>query len=282
LIEWAFLYPLTELGPDEFAFPDSGLYLGEKILFERDGEGRAKTAVAASVPFARRVIGTEQGQTFRIDPVRPIDELRRDALAARPPPQPEGLLKPDLVELVSLDPTIRVDIRYATTNNFLGSVFYPVAKALLQRPAAEAVTRAHAQLKKQGYGLLIHDAYRPWYVTKMFADATPASMQHFVANPAKGSVHNRGAAVDLTLYEIASGKPVEMVGGYDEFSERSYPDYMGGTSLQRWHRELLRDAMEAEGFSVYRYEWWHFDYKDAARYPVLNMPLEIAGSPAGE
>ena len=143
-----------------------------------------------------------------------------------------------------------------------------------QRPAAEAVVRAHQRLKAQGYGLLIHDAYRPWYVTKMFWDATPDELKHFVADPAAGSRHNRGCAVDLTLYDLATGEPVEMVAGYDEFSPRSYPAYPGGTSLQRWHRKLLRKTMEAEGFSIYEFEWWHFDYKDWREYAVGNVKFE--------
>jgi D-alanyl-D-alanine dipeptidase len=149
-----------------------------------------------------------------------------------------------------------------------------MARAFLQRPAAEALLRAHRRLREQGYGLLIHDAYRPWYVTKMFWEATPEDKKIFVADPSKGSRHNRGAAVDLTLYDLRTGRPVEMVGGYDEFSPRSYPDYPGGTSLQRWHRELLRDAMEAEGFQVYEAEWWHFDYGDWRKYPILNITFD--------
>ena len=133
---------------------------------------------------------------------------------------------------------------------------------------------SHHGLNDEGYGLLLHDAYRPWHVTKMFWDATPADMQDFVANPNQGSRHNRGCAVDLTLYDLETGEPIEMVGLYDEFSERSYPDYQGGTSLQRWHRELLRDAMEAEGFTVYDKEWWHFDYKDWKQYRIGNQTFE--------
>ena len=91
----------------------------------------------------------------------------------------------------------------------------------------------------------------------MFWDATAEEMKHFVADPSEGSRHNRGCAVDLTLFDLETGEPVSMVGQYDEFSERSYPNYMGGTSLQRWHREFLRDAMETEGFTVYEFEWWH-------------------------
>ena len=140
--------------------------------------------------------------------------------------------------------------------------------------AAEALGRAAKTLRAQGFGLVIHDGYRPWFVTKMFWDATPEEFHGFVADPAKGSRHNRGCAVDLTLYDVKTGKPVDMVSGYDEFSDRAFPDYMGGTSRQRWFRDLLRTAMQAEGFSVYEEEWWHFDYKDWNKYPILNKTFE--------
>lgn len=275
LIEWFFIDPLTELGRDVFAFPDDGgLYHGEQLVFHRGPDGQATAVDAAGIRFLRRPVGTAGGATFTIAPVRPVQELRRAALAATPPAESGDFRAPDLVELRALDPTIRYDIRYATTNNFMQAVFYRAPHAFLQRPAAEALVRAHRALAREGYGLLIHDAYRPWYVTKMFWDATPDSLRLFVANPANGSRHNRGAAVDLTLYDPATGRPVTMVGGYDEFSERSYPEYPGGTALQRWHRERLRRAMEREGFTVYAYEWWHFDYGDWARYPILNRTFE--------
>lgn len=270
LIEWVFLYPLTEASPDLFAFPDYGLYHGEEIVVERDSSNQVTGVRAASILFPR-LPTAEAGSTFKIEPLKPVEELRQAALAAKPPEQPEGLLASELVDLAELDPTIRLDIRYASTNNFMRAQFYPEPRALMQRPAAEALVRAHQELAKLGYGLLIHDAYRPWYVTKMFWDATPDSMKDFVANPANGSIHNRGAAVDLTLYDRATGEAVEMPSGYDEFSERAYPDYVGGTSRQRWLRELLRSAMEEQGFSVNSKEWWHFDHGDALRYPVLNL-----------
>ncbi|ELR12334.1 peptidase M15D, vanX Dala-D-ala dipeptidase [Acanthamoeba castellanii str. Neff] len=180
----------------------------------------------------------------------------------------------ELVDLRTLSPSLRFDIRYATTNNFMGAAFYTTPGAFLQRPAAEALVRVHDKLQELGYGLLVHDAYRPWHVTKMFWDATPPEKRIYVADPDKGSEHNRGCAVDLTLYSRATGDVAEMIGGYDEFSQRSHVNYPGGTSLQRWLRKLLRDAMESEGFAVYEYEWWHFDYRDVLRYPVLNFSLE--------
>jgi CubicO group peptidase (beta-lactamase class C family)/D-alanyl-D-alanine dipeptidase len=277
LIEWFFDYPLTEVSSNVFAFPASGLYDGERVVFTRSADGRATQAEAAGIVFPRRHIDGEDGKTFHITPLHPVDQLRAQALAASPPDEKGPFRPSDLVELVALDPSIKLDIRYASTNNFLQSPMYSQARAFMQRPAAEAVVRAHRALMKRGYGLLIHDAYRPWYVTKMFWDATPDSQHVFVADPSQGSRHNRGAAVDLTLYDLRTGRPIEMVGGYDEMSPRSYPDYQGGTALQRWHREVLRAAMEAEGFHVYQAEWWHFDYRDWRAYPIGTATFEKLG-----
>ncbi len=212
--------------------------------------------------------------TFHIIPRRPVEQLRTEALALTPPAGLEGTRAPDLVELVTLDSSIRLEIRYATTNNFMGAAMYSQARAFLQRPAAEALVRAHRALAREGYGLLIHDAYRPWYVTWMFWEATPDSQHTFVANPATGSRHNRGAAVDLTLFDLRTGRAVRMPSGYDEFSARAYPTYEGGTAAERARRELLRKYMEAEGFTVNSAEWWHFDYGGWRSYPVLNTPFE--------
>jgi serine beta-lactamase-like protein LACTB len=274
LIEWIALYPLTELKEDVYRMPDFGMYPGEKLVFHRDKAGRATEVEAASVVFPRRKLDGEDGETFRIQPVRPLAELRKEALAAKPPMETREFRKPELVDVTTLDKTVKLDIRYATDNNFLSTPFYTSARAFLQKPAAEALVRAHKKLAERGYGLLIHDGYRPWHVTKMFWDATPEKWHHFVADPSKGSRHNRGCAVDLTLYDLKTGKVIEMVSGFDEMSDRSYPDYIGGTALQRWHRDLLRSAMEAEGFSVYEAEWWHFDYRDWREYPILNLTFE--------
>lgn len=278
LIEWEEVDPLTEESADVYAFPaDRGMYHGEKLVFTRDGSGRATKVVVAGITFDRRKIDGENGETFRVVPQRPVADLRAAALAATPPKE-DRERKPDLVDLATVDPGIRFDIRYATDNNFLSTPFYTLPKAYMQRPAAEALGLVHRELTKTGYGLLIHDAYRPWAVTKMFWDATPEKSRGFVADPAKGSKHNRGCAVDLSLYDVATGKPVEMTGGYDEFSDRSYPAYPGGTSRQRWHRDHLRRAMAAQGFAVIDTEWWHFDFKDWPKYPILNKRFEdLAG-----
>jgi D-alanyl-D-alanine dipeptidase len=247
---------------------------GGEARFTRDAQGRATLAVIGADTLRPMAVGAEGATGFRITPVRPVEELRREALAARPPRETGSFREPELVDVTALDPTIRLDVRYATENNFMGARFYDQPRAFLQRPAAEALARASRRLRERGYGLLVHDAYRPWYVTRMFWDATPDSQKVFVADPASGSRHNRGAAVDLSLYDLETGRPVEMPSGYDEFSPRAYPDYPGGTSRQRWHRELLREAMEAEGFSVYDAEWWHFDFRDWRSYPIQNLTFD--------
>jgi D-alanyl-D-alanine dipeptidase len=186
--------------------------------------------------------------------------------------------EPDLVELRRLDSSIHLDIRYASKNNFTGRKLYTQARAFLQRPAAEALLRAHRALKAQGYGLLVYDGYRPWSVTKLFWDVTPEDKHKFVANPQKGSRHNRGCAVDVGLYRLRTGKEIPMPSAFDEMSERSAADFPGGSEDQRRTRALLRAALEAEGFKVNPDEWWHFDHQDWPHYRVLDLAFERISS----
>jgi D-alanyl-D-alanine dipeptidase len=196
-------------------------------------------------------------------------------------PREKGPFRPvELVEIVALDPTIKLDIRYATANNFVGRPVYTEARAFLQRPAAEALVRAHRALKDRGYGLLVFDGYRPWSVTKLFWDVTPKAKRDFVANPKKGSKHNRGCAVDLSLFDLRTGLEVPMPSAYDEMSARSSPDYAGGTAEERERRDLLRAAMEAQGFTVEPNEWWHFNCREWREYPILDVPFEAIGAQA--
>lgn len=180
----------------------------------------------------------------------------------------------DFVELVRLDSAIKLDVRYATSNNFMGRRVYTQARVFLQRPAAEALVRVNAKLKSLGYGLLVFDGYRPWSVTKMFWDETPREKRKYVANPQKGSKHNRGCAVDLSLYDRITGEEVEMPTPYDDFTEKAAANHKGGTKQQKRTRAILRTAMESEGFTINPTEWWHFDYKDWPTYRILDIPFE--------
>ena len=196
------------------------------------------------------------------------------AFSQEPPKETGTFREPDLVELVELDPTIKLDIRYATKNNFLGRPVYEQARAFLQRPAAEALVRVNEELRARGYGLVVFDGYRPWSVTKAFWDATPEDKKIFVADPSQGSRHNRGCAVDLSMYDRKTGQLVEMPSEYDEMSERSHINYQGGSEESKRLRGILKSAMEAEGFAVYEPEWWHYDYKDWKEYPIGNVAFD--------
>jgi D-alanyl-D-alanine dipeptidase len=258
--------PLVPVKPGVFKAADKTLIFAKGASVSLDG-----------VTLPRRDIGAEVIRQIRAGEHGAPATLRAEALKATPPAEPPPKRPMDLVPLASIDPTIKLDIRYATSNNFMGFPLYERPGAYLQRPAAEALGRAAKALKAQGYGLLIHDGYRPWFVTKMFWDATPVADHMFVGDPAHGSRHNRGEAIDLTLYDLKTGKPVPMTGRYDEMSKRSYSDYIGGTSRQRYDRDILRAAMEKEGFQVLNEEWWHFDYKDWADYGIGNVPFSQLG-----
>jgi len=192
---------------------------------------------------------------------------------AQPPLEKGDFKDSDLVEVTTLDPTICLEIRYATDNNFVGRPVYEEARAFLQRPAAEALVKVNKELEPLGYGLLVFDGYRPWSVTKLFWDITPADKKKFVAKPSVGSRHNRGCAVDLTLYDLETGCEVIMTGAYDEMSKRSFKYYSGGTAQQRAMRDILIQKMESHGFKGFYNEWWHFDYKGWENYRLQNIPF---------
>jgi len=191
-------------------------------------------------------------------------------------PTPTATPKPEvaekgLVELIKLDNTIKLDIRYATTNNFVGKVIYKEARAFMQRPAADAMVRIHQNLKKQNLGLVIFDGYRPLSATKIFWEVTPADKKKFVANPQKGSRHNRGCAVDLGLFDLKTKENLDMPTEFDDFTEKAAIDYPGATEAQKKNREILRKAMESDGFKVYATEWWHYDFQDCPENRILDI-----------
>jgi D-alanyl-D-alanine dipeptidase len=179
-----------------------------------------------------------------------------------------------LVDLAALDTTLRFDIRYATADNFTGVAVYPAARALLRHEAAVALLAVQQELRAEGPGLLIWDAYRPLSVQRVFWSLVPD--ERYVADPAKGSRHNRGAAVDLTLCDL-EGRPLPMPTAFDDFSERAHRAARGWTEEQQRNCEHLQSAMERHGFTGLPTEWWHYDLLDWQRYVVLDTPLNEVG-----
>ena len=211
--------------------------------------------------------------TFYIIPIKDISELREISKNSNPPILDSLDSHKKLVDLKKLDDEFQLDIRYATTNNFMRSKFYKNERAFFNMSAADRLIEAKNDLKELGYGIIIYDAYRPWFVTKMFWEGTPENLKHFVANPENGSSHNKGCAIDIGLYDIKTGESIVMISGYDEFTERAYPNYMGGSKKQRDIRDMLIQVMERNDFTVYEYEWWHFNY-NGCDSGIMNYSFE--------
>ena len=211
--------------------------------------------------------------TFYIIPIKEISELREISKNSNPPILDSLDSHKKLVDLKKLDDEFQLDIRYASTNNFMRSKFYKNERAFFNINAADRLIEAKNELKELGYGIIIYDAYRPWFVTKMFWEGTPENLKHFVANPENGSSHNKGCAIDIGLYDIETGESIVMISGYDEFTERAYPNYMGGTKKQRDIRDMLIQVMERNDFTVYEYEWWHFNY-NGCDSGIMNYSFE--------
>ena len=211
--------------------------------------------------------------TFYIIPIKEISELREISKNSNPPILDSLDSHKKLVDLKKLDDEFQLDIRYASTNNFMRSKFYKNERAFFNMSAADRLIEAKNELKKLGYGIIIYDAYRPWFVTKMFWEGTPENLKHFVANPENGSSHNKGCAIDIGLYDIETGESIVMISGYDEFTERAYPNYSGGSKKQRDIRDTLIQVMERNDFTVYEYEWWHFNY-NGCDSGIMNYSFE--------
>ena len=212
-------------------------------------------------------------ETFYIIPIKEISELREISKNSNPPILDSLDSHKKLVDLKKLDDEFQLDIRYASTNNFMRSKFYKNERAFFNMSAADRLIEAKNDLKELGYGIIIYDAYRPWFVTKMFWEGTPENLKHFVANPENGSSHNKGCAIDIGLYDIETGESIVMISGYDEFTERAYPNYMGGSKKQRDIRDMLIQVMERNDFTVYEYEWWHFNYNQCDS-GIMNYSFE--------
>ena len=171
------------------------------------------------------------------------------------------------VNVAELIPDAILDVRYATENNFTGEAVYDSATVYLVEEAAIALSKAAESLRKKGYRLVLFDGYRPLEVQKKFWEVYPDPQ--YVADPANGSRHNRGAAIDLSLAD-KDGKPLTMPTDFDYFGEEAHHDYMQLSDEQIRNRSILREAMEAHGFQKLDSEWWHYDLVGWEKYPILR------------
>lgn len=178
-----------------------------------------------------------------------------------------------LIEIKKAIPGISLDIRYATTNNFMKEVMYKQARAFVRKPLVERLKKIQASLNSKGYGLKIFDAYRPYAVTLAFYEK--ASNKKFVADPRKGSKHNRGCAVDLSIIDLKTGKEIQMPTPYDSFEPAAAATYTKLPAQVIKNRDLLISVMKKHGFKVIAHEWWHFDFIGWEKYPLMDIPFEM-------
>lgn len=179
-----------------------------------------------------------------------------------------------MIELKSLMPNLVYDLRYATTNNFMHRLMYPenTNYTFLRSPAAHALAKVQKELNEKGLGLKIFDAYRPYSITVKFWELVHD--ERYVANPAKGSGHNRGVAVDLTIIDLKTGKELNMGTGFDNFSDSAHHDFINLQEEVLQNRNMLLSIMEKHGFKKFDTEWWHYALKDEAEYEVLDIDFD--------
>lgn len=178
----------------------------------------------------------------------------------------------ELVDLQKFVPGIVLDIRYATTNNFTGEKIYNLARAYARRPVAEAVKAAQAEFARQGVGIKVHDAYRPYKATVKFYELYHDTT--YVASPYRGSRHNRGCAIDMTIINLKTGQELKMPTEYDSFRKEAWPTTPVSDPVARKNRALIISVMENHGFKVNASEWWHFDFIGWKKYEVLDIDFE--------
>ena len=177
----------------------------------------------------------------------------------------------DLVDVQKRIPGVVLDIRYATTNNFTGKQIYPSARCYLRKQTADKLAMVQQELKSQGLGLKLFDGYRPLSAQRKLWEIVPDS--RYIADPAKGSKHNRGAAVDLTLVD-KNGKELAMPTPYDDFTEKAHWNYQNLPQEAIRNRTLLRQIMEKHGFKGISTEWWHFDDRNWEQYEILDLDFD--------
>jgi D-alanyl-D-alanine dipeptidase len=268
-------FPLKKEHFDSYTINEVGPVLSaeEAVRFERDAQGQGITCSIGGKRFSRYFYPGQHNNAFRFPVAANYDALVKAAATAVEPANLQTGKAAQLVNLGTTVPQVKLDLRYASANNCFGKPLYPVAKAYASTEVATALTQVARTLAQDGYGLLIWEAYRPWSASKLASDLLPAANKNMLASPSQGDIHNTGLAVDVSLYDLKTGAPLNMISDYDEISPRQYSKYPGGTTEQRNLRAYLQKVMHQHGFTISAMEWWHFTLGDGKGYSHLNLPL---------
>ena len=267
------VYPLYKEHFDSYTINESGPlnHLDAAVRIERSREGYGVSCSVGGNRYSRRFFAGENGRPFRFASASDWQALKTAADAAVMPAQLGAGQQAQLVDLAQAVPGLKFDLRYAQADNCFGQALTDDQRAFLDADAAQSLVQAQQYLKPYGYGILVWEAYRPWSVSKLAYDALPADKKSMLPAPEAGFSHNTGRSIDVSLYLLATGENVGMISGFDEPSVRQYASFAGGTTLERYRRDLLRSAMQMAGFTASETEWWHFDYGDIKGFAHLNV-----------
>lgn len=267
------VYPLYKEHFDSYTINESGPlnHLDAAVRIERSREGYGVSCSVGGKRYSRRFFAGENGRPFRFAPASGWQALKTAADAAVMPAQLGAGQQAQLVDLAQAVPGLKFDLRYAQADNCFGQALTDDRRAFLDADAAQALAQVQQYLKPYGYGILVWEAYRPWSVSKLAYDALPTDKKSMLPAPDVGFSHNTGRSIDVSLYLLATGENAGMISGFDEPSVRQYASFAGGTTLERYRRDLLRSAMQMAGFTASETEWWHFDYGDIKGFAHLNV-----------
>lgn len=267
------VYPLYKEHFDSYTINESGPlnHLDAAVRIERSREGYGVSCSVGGNRYSRRFFAGENGRPFRFASASDWQALKTAADAAVMPAQLGAGQQAQLVDLAQAVPGLKFDLRYAQADNCFGQALTDDPRAFLDADAVQALAQAQQYLKPYGYGILVWEAYRPWSVSKLAYDALPADKKSMLPAPEAGFSHNTGRSIDVSLYLLATGENAGMISGFDEPSVRQYASFAGGTTLERYRRDLLRSAMQMAGFTASETEWWHFDYGDIKGFAHLNV-----------
>ena len=267
------IYPLYKEHFDSYTINESGPlnHLDAAVRIERSREGYGVSASVGGNRYSRRFFAGENGKPFRFAVSGNWQELKVAADSAVMPAALGAGKRAQLVNLAQAVPGIKLDLRYAGADNCFGHPLTDDARAFLDYEAAAALNSVQQQLAPYGYGLVVWEAYRPWSVSKLAYDALPLNNKTMLPAPETGFSHNTGRSIDVSLYVLATGENAGMISDFDEPSIRQYAAFAGGTELERYRRDLLRNAMQLAGFTASDVEWWHFDYGDIKAFAHLNV-----------
>ena len=268
------VFPLLKNRFDSYTINEEGPMLAAEaaVHFERDSEGYGIVCKIGGKRFTRNFFPGEGHKEFRLEANPNYQSLKNSARQASMPAKLQQGQKAKLISIKSVVPSAKFALHYAGTDNLFGSPLYDVTQAYADAETAAALQKAAGKLAAQGYGLLIWEAYRPWYISKLASDLLPKDKKHMLPLPDKGEDRNTGRAVDVSLYDLQSGEAVDMISGFDEVSVRQFPNFTGGTEQQRNLRDTLAGIMKDAGFVQGKEEWWHFTLGKTDNWQKLNIP----------